>query len=174
MAPQPVGERLGPGRLGEGVVGGTQGSDKDLRLPDLTGAAVDDGYSGPAVIDKALLTGSMVLAHGAFLLAAPMPVAITELGIAVAAVRILLGVLFPQQLLGHVGPLEFQMYDWPVRHLVAAGGAGIGGRVEQDRESVVIQIVGQWPAQFQGSGLGQQLRNAADTDLGAATDLANG
>ena len=72
-----------------------------------------------------------------------------------------------------MGPLEFLMDDRPVRHLVAAGSAGISGRVEQVGELVVIQVVGQRPAQFQGLGLSEQLLNAADAELGAATDLAD-
>jgi len=58
--------------------------------------------------------------------------------------------------------------------MVAAGDSGIGGRIEQVRQFIVIQIVGQWPAQLQGNSLGEQFLNAADTDLGAAADLANG
>ena len=57
VAAQPVGEGLGPGGLGEGVIGGAQHRDKQLRRLRLPGAGIDDGHGIPAIIDKALLPG---------------------------------------------------------------------------------------------------------------------
>jgi len=82
-------------------------ADRYLRRTDLPITGTDDRHRGSAVIDKAFLTGLVGLAHGALLLFMPVLVAITELRVAVTAVGILLGVLLPQQLLGHALALEF-------------------------------------------------------------------
>ena len=70
-----------------------------------------------------------------------LPVAITvaELRVAVTAVGVLLGVLLPQQLLGHPLALEFLMDDRPVGHLVTAGDTGVGAGIEQLCQLVVIE-----------------------------------
>ncbi len=174
MAAQPVRERLGPGGLGEGVVGSAERGDEDLCFTDLAGIGIDDRHGGAGVIDKTLLAGLVMLPHGTLLLLAPEPVALAELGVAVAAVRVLLDIFLPQQLLGHVGAFEFQVKRRPVWHLEPAGTAGICGGVEQPGELVVIQVVGQWPGQAQRCRPCQQLLDTADAELGTATDLADG
>jgi hypothetical protein len=49
MGADPVGQRLGPARLGVSEVGSAQDSDKNLRRADLTGEPVDiTGTVSPA------------------------------------------------------------------------------------------------------------------------------
>ena len=114
MATQPVAKPLGPGRLGKGIVGGAKDGHEDLGLTDLAGLRIDDGQRGATVIDKALLARLVTLAHGALLLFLPAPVKRAVLGVAVAAVGVLRGVLLPQELLGYALALELLMDLGPV------------------------------------------------------------
>ena len=85
-----------------------------------------------------------------------MAVAVAELGVAVAAVGVLLGVFLPEQLLGHPLALEFLVESGPVRYCVACGRCGVSTGVEQPRQLAVVQIVWQWPGEPQLGGLAQQ------------------
>ena len=173
VAAQPVGERLGPGGLGEGVIGGAQHRDKQLRRVRLAGAGIDDGHGIPAVIDKALLSGLVRLAHGALLPAQPVAVAVAELGVAVTAVRILLRIVLPDQPLGDMGTPQFLVHRGPVRRRTARAGAGIGAGVEQPGQTGVIQVIRQRPGQVQCPGAAEALLYPADTQFGAAADGAH-
>ena len=56
MGTDPVGQRLGPARLGIGEVGGAHDGDENLPRTDLAGEPVDDHRHGVAgVIDKQLV-----------------------------------------------------------------------------------------------------------------------
>ena len=116
----------------------------------------------------------MRLAQGAPLLAAPAPVTVTELGVAVTPVRVALGIFFPQQPFGYMRTFQFLVNCRPVRNLVAPAAAGIGAGIKQLGQPGVIQVRGEWPAQLQGLGPAEQLLDAADTQLGAAADVPNG
>ena len=116
----------------------------------------------------------MRLAQGAPLLAAPVPVTVTELGVAVTPVRVALGIFFPQQPFGYMRPLQFLVNCRPVRNLIAPAAAGIGAGIEQLGQPGVIQVRGERPTQVQGLGPAEQLLDAADTQLGAAADVTNG
>ena len=173
MAAQPVRQGLREGRFGIGVVGGTQHRHEHLGRMDLAGVGTDDGRGGSAVIDKAFLTGLVELTHGALLQALPVCVPIAELRVAVTAVGVLLRVFLPQQLLGQPFTFEFLVDDRPIGHLVTGGDAGVGVGIEPPGQLVIIQLRRQRPAESQRVGLGQQLLDGADTDLGAGADLAN-
>ena len=58
--------------------------------------------------------------------------------------------------------------------LIACAAAGIGARIEQLGQPGVIQVGGERPTQLQGLGPAQQLLDPADTQLGAAADVADG
>src|SRR5690606_30354857 len=60
---QPVGKRLREGRFRVGVVRAAEHSNEDLRLADLTGAAVDHADGMACVIDEALLSSTMFKAQ---------------------------------------------------------------------------------------------------------------
>ena len=59
----PVGQGLGPGRLGVGEVRGAKHGDEDLGLAHLPGHRVDDGRLLARVVDEHPVAGRMVLAH---------------------------------------------------------------------------------------------------------------
>jgi len=65
MALQPVPQRLAPGGFGVGVDRRPQHRHKDLGLTHFPGGGTDHRYGDTAVVDKALLTGLVNLAHGA-------------------------------------------------------------------------------------------------------------
>ena len=133
VAAQPVGERLGPGGLGEGVIGGAQDGDKELRRAYLARGAVHHRHGAAGVIHKALLPGRVRLAHGALLPAEPVPVAVAELGVAVTPARVALGVFLPHQPLGHMRTSEFLVHRGPVRDLAARTAGAIGAGIETAR-----------------------------------------
>ena len=58
MGADPVGQRLGPARLGIGEIGGAHDGNKNLRRTDLAGKPVNDHWHRVAgVIDKQLVAG---------------------------------------------------------------------------------------------------------------------
>ena len=140
MAAQPVRQCLAQRCLGIGVVGRTQHRHEHRRRMDLAGLGVDDGHRRSTVIDEALLTTFVQLAHRALLQATPVTIAVTELRVAVATVGVLLSVLLPQQLLGHPLVLELLMDERPVGHLETAAGADIRAGIEQLGQPSVIQL----------------------------------
>ena len=171
MTHQPVLQPLAPGGFGVGVIGGTQYGNKHLSGVDLTGLRIDDRYGGATVINEALFTGLVDLAHGALLLLLPVPEAVTVLRVAVTSIGILGSVFLPQQLLGHVFAFEFLIDGWPVRQLIAGGRSGIGAGIEHGCQAAIVQVLWQWPGNLQGIGPGQELLDGPDTGLGAGADL---
>ena len=107
MGIEPVSLLLAPAGAGKGVVGGTEYGNKDLCLADLAGIRIDDGHRRAAVIHKQLFTGTMNLPHAALLAPQPDLVAMTELGITVAIIRMALTILLPQQQFGHTFTFQF-------------------------------------------------------------------
>ncbi len=105
--------------------------------------------------------------------APPMCVPVAELRVAVAAVGIVLGVLFPRQLPGHPLALEFLVDGRPLGYPETAGDASVGARIEQPRQPAVIQFRWQRPAESQRIGFAQQFPDSADTELGTGFDLAD-
>ena len=64
MGADPVGQRLGPARLGIGEIGGAHDGDENLRRTDLTGEPVNDHRHRVAgVIDKQLVAADVGLPH---------------------------------------------------------------------------------------------------------------
>ena len=64
MGADPVGQRLGPARLGIGEVGGAHDGDKNLRRTDLAGEPINDHRHRVAgVIDKQLVAADVSLPH---------------------------------------------------------------------------------------------------------------
>ena len=60
----PVRQRLRPGRLGIGQAGGAQHGDEDLRRAHLARHRVGDRHQLAGVVDKRLVPGLVLLAHG--------------------------------------------------------------------------------------------------------------
>ena len=57
---------------------------------------------------------------------------------------------------------------------MAPAAAGIGAGIEQLGQPGVIEVREERSAQLQGLGSAEQLLDAADTQLGAAADVADG
>ena len=85
MGSAPVRQLLGPSRLGIGQVRGAQHRDEDLCLPHFAGQRVDDGELLAGVIDKHLVAGDMVLAHGRREPPLELPEEIAESRVAITA-----------------------------------------------------------------------------------------
>ena len=135
---EPVSLLLAPAGAGKGIVGCTEHSDKDLRLAVLSGVRVDDCHRRATVIDKQLFTGTMDLAHAALLAPQPDPVAMTELGITVAIIRMPLTILLPQQEFGHAFTLQFLADCREVRLRKAAlPGDGLGRKQQTSQITLV-------------------------------------
>ena len=82
----PVGQRLRPGRLGEGEARRAQHRDEDLRHADLAGEPVNDDRNAVAgVIDEQPLAGGVRLAHRHRQRLLEGPVQLAEPRVAVAA-----------------------------------------------------------------------------------------
>ena len=103
----------------------------------------------------------------------PGLVTVTELGVAVTAIGIALGVLLPEQLFGDPLALELLMDRGPIRHDMAGRYGGIGLRIKQGSQSAIIKLGGQGPAKAERLGTFEEFLDGADTDLGTDTDLAN-
>lgn len=63
VAGDPIRQRLGPGCLGKGEVGSTEGGDKQLRSAHLAGLGVDHVNRGSGIVDKQPLACGMALAQ---------------------------------------------------------------------------------------------------------------
>ena len=89
-----------------------------------------------------------------FCFTTPVPVAIAKnCGVnCKQTIGVLLGVLLPQQLLGHSLALEFLMNHRPIGHLKAAGWASVGVRIKQPRKFYIVKISRQRPAKLELGG----------------------
>ena len=129
MGTDPVGERLGPARLGIGEVGGAQRRDKDLRRPGLAGKPVDDHRHRVAgVINKQLVAAGMGLPHRDRDPRRPAAVKLAEPRVAVP-VGMPLDVLVPQDLQRDVFALQLAVNLAPIglgAAAVALLGADLG------------------------------------------------
>lgn len=85
MRGRPVRQRLGPGRLGIGIVGGPQYGDEDLRLAELPGGPGAHRHGLPRVIDEELLARSMLLAQTPIQGLEPDAIPVAEAAVLVAA-----------------------------------------------------------------------------------------
>jgi hypothetical protein len=97
MAGDPVGDLLGAGGLGVGVVGGAQRGDEQLDRHHLAGGGVEEPRLLAGVVDEALVAGAVDLAHGEPAPLEPAPVQVAEARIAIA-VGMPLQILQVQQL----------------------------------------------------------------------------
>ena len=127
MAREPVGDLLGAGRLGVGVVRGAEDGDEQLDLDHLAGGRFDDPGFLAGVVDEAFVAGVVDLAHRQAPAVQPPPVALAELGVAVA-VGVLLQVLQMQQLEGDAGLAPLGMQRDAVGHRLGGAWAASGVR----------------------------------------------
>jgi len=96
-----------------------------------------------------------MLPHRRLLSAEPVPIAMTELGIAVAVVRVPLAILLPQQQLGHAFAFEFRV-DFPIVGIPEPPLARQRLTGEQHpAQCALIHLRRQWPADVRCPGAGQ-------------------
>jgi len=105
----PIGQLLGPRRLGVDIARRAQHRDEDLGTADFAGGAIDDGGFVAGVVDEQLVAGAVHLAHGALETALEAFEQQTELAIAIRLTGVGNGVFFPQQLQGDPFALQFLM-----------------------------------------------------------------
>ena len=104
MRPDPVGQRLAPGRLGVGEARGAEHGDEDLGLAHHAGVGVDDRHLLARVVDEQLVARHMMLAHHRREAALELAEQIAEARVAVA-----LGMNLPVLL-----PEHHQIDAWPL------------------------------------------------------------
>ena len=142
----PVGQRLRPGRLGEGEARRPQHGDEDLRHADLAGEPIDDDRDAVAgVIDEQPLAGGVRLAHRHRQRLLEGSIELAEPRVAVAA-RVRGDVFVPQDQQGDVLALQFAMHAGPIRLLdppMAAFAAPAG--VERRLQRRVVHVLRQRP-----------------------------
>jgi len=109
MAREPIGDLLGAGRLGIGVVRRAEGGDTELDRDHLARRRVDNGGFLAGGVDEARVAGAVDLAHRQAPPLEPASVDLAEPGITVA-VRMLLEVLQVEPFEGDAGraPLGMQ------------------------------------------------------------------
>ena len=145
----PVGQRLRPGRFGEGEARGPQHGDEDLRHADFAGEPVDDDWHAVAgVVDEQPLAGGVRLAH-------PHRQCLLEGSIELAEPGVAAGVggdiFVPQDQQGDVLALQLAMHGGPIRlgdPPVAALAASAG--VERSLQRLVVHIVRKRPDEARG------------------------
>jgi hypothetical protein len=113
MARQPIGDLLGAGRLGVGVIGGAEDGDEEFDLGHRPGRGLDEPGLLARVVDEALVAGVVDLAHRPAPAVEPLPVELAELGVAVA-VGMLFQILQVQQLERDAGT------HWQIRALTCS------------------------------------------------------
>lgn len=139
----PVGELLGPGGLGVGVVAGPEHGDEDLGGMDLTRSAIDDRYGLAGIVDEQFLAGAVALAQGAGQGITVRPVVHAELGVAVGVVRVNGTVFLPQELQGDAFFLELLVHHGPIGGRVPVQARGhVGALAEQACEGGLVLVLG--------------------------------
>jgi hypothetical protein len=141
MRGDPVGQALGPGDLGIGVVGGTEHGKKHLGLVHLTALRVDDGQSLAGVVDKELFAGPVALAHDHIEFGGPGAIGLAKPAV-LEATRGLGLVFLPKQRQGDAFAFEFLVHDGPVGVQVRYGAFGRRGREQTHFQGRFIEAVG--------------------------------
>ena len=114
----------------------------------------------------------MDLAHAAFLAAQPLEIAVTELGIAITVIRVLLAVFLPEQLLGDLLLFELNVgvgeigFDKP-----SLPGTGLG-REQQPTQVPLIHAVWQGPLKLGLIGSLQVIHDRAIANIECLGDIA--
>ena len=170
MAGNPVGDLLGAGRFGVGVVRGAEDGDEELDRDHLAGGGVDDRGVLAGVIDEALLAGVMDLPHRQPAALHPPAVDLAELGVAVA-VGVPLQVLQVEQLEGDAGLAPFGMQDGAVGPGPDPLAGDLGPPVEPARQAVLAQGLDLGPVQPGGAGPAFHAGHGPQPDLQALRHL---
>ena len=169
----PVRQGLGPGRLGEGIVGGAQHGDEDLRLSDLACVRIVDRQLLARVVDKDLVARDVVLAHGRRKPPLEAPEKIAEPAVAIA-VGLRRPVLLPQHHHGDARLLQLHHQRRPAG-LSTPPCARLHTRSRE--QPLLQQLVGQLrrqrPAHLRGLRPLQAILHRAAHHAGQAPDLTH-
>jgi hypothetical protein len=161
MGADPVGQRLGPARLGIGEVGGAHDRDENLRRTDLAGKPIDDHRDRVAgVIDEQLVAADVGLPHRDRQPRRPAAVQLAEARIAIPF-GASLDVLVPQHRQGDVLALELAVNLSPIGlDVTPVALLGAGCREQRRLQRAVGHLCRQWPAQ---PGTRQSLQRQPDS-----------
>ncbi len=140
MGAEPVRQRLRHGSVGIGVGAGTQYRHKDLSLLHLPGYRIGERYRLPAVIDKELLAGYIVLTHAAISMTEEFPIKFAVLGVLVSC-RVGRLVLIPQKSKGCPFTLHLLLHQGPVRQSTC-GLETNDGRIQKLLQDAIIHPLG--------------------------------
>ena len=141
---RPVGQRLRPRRLGEGVARRPEHGHEDLCLSQLTGLAVHHRDCLPGVVHEQLLARAVLLAHHHVELRRPGPVLLAE---PTVAQPLRVGRFVPPATAARASPPCAAALGEPRSSPVAGGGVPLGGGGGNSRRSS--------PASSTDSGTGQ-------------------
>ena len=114
MCADPVRQRLGPARLGVGVVRRAERRDEDVRAMLHASRRIKNRHGVAGPVDEQLLAGNMRLAHRRRDALAPVAVPLAEPTVGVA-LGVLGAILLPEQSQRHTAPLQLRMNVRPVR-----------------------------------------------------------
>ena len=171
MRADPVGQRLGPGRLGVGQARRAQHRHEDLGLAHDASGGIDDLDLLAGVIDEDLVAGGMVLAHHRGEPALELPVEIAEPGVAVA-VWMGLPVLLPEHGQVDPGPAHLPDDAGPVRLGQAAHALLHAGPGEQALLQHRVRDLGvERPGQAGGGGSAEVVLHGRAGDAQRSPDL---
>ena len=174
MRIEPVSLLLAPAGAGKGIVRRTEYRNKDLCLAELSCVRIDDGHRRAAVIHKQLFTGAMNLPHAALLAPQPNLVAMTELGITVAIIRMALTILLPQQQFGHTFTFQFLADRRKVRFRKAALPGGCLGWKQQTPQVTFEHAFRKRPAKSCLFGAVQVIHHRAIANIQGIGDASIG
>ena len=175
MGADPVREGLGGDGLGVDVAGRPEGGHEDLGLKGhLVGGPVVDGKGLAREVDEQLLAGPMVLAHDQVDPTPEGAVVVAELGVGVAALRVGLLVLEPQQHEGHAFAAEFLVDVVPVRHGPLRGRGHRDLREQGRLQLGVAHPLGQGPAQPGRLGPAEVIGHGGEGDPQGGAHLTAG
>ena len=114
MRADPIGQRLGPARLGVGVIGRAERRDKDVRAMLLASCRIKNRHGVAGPVDEQLLASKMRLAHRRRDALPPVAVPLAEPAVGVA-LGVLSAVLLPEQRQRYPAPFQLRMVVRPVR-----------------------------------------------------------
>ena len=170
-AGRPVGSLLAGCGAGVGVVRCPQHRHKYLCLAYLAAAGIHDGHRLAGVVHKQLVAGLVGLAHGALKAPDPGLVLLAEGAVFVGLARVLLLVLFPQQLQRDTGAAQFAV-DVGAVGLQVAGLSRHRWLVQPGLQLLVAQALGQAPVHARHACVAGYLADGGLGDAESGTDLA--
>src|SRR5674476_44443 len=139
-------QRLGPARLGVGVIGRAKRRDKDVRALLLASCRIKNRHGVAGPVDEQLLASKMRLAHRRRDALPPFAVPFAEPAVGVA-LGMLGAILLPEQSQRHAAPLQLRMNVRPVRLGACRARRRIRRRKQPPLQLGIIDLVQDRPAE---------------------------